>query len=103
MGIPSLFEAIDTDKGKSNVLKENHTKENIQDKIHIKSSTGSTSSDGCGQMAAAESWPLVGSWPCSLAVTKVRGESTEVGLYVSILNCPLLRANTDKLEANEPC
>ena len=24
-------------------------------------------------------------------------------VYICVLNCPILRANTDKLEANEPC
>ena len=38
------------------------------------------------QMAAAESWPLVGSWPCSLAVTKDIEVTPEVHLCALALN-----------------
>ena len=37
-------------------------------------------------MAAAESWPLVGSWPCSRAVAKDKEVTPELGLCAFALN-----------------
>ena len=37
-------------------------------------------------MAATETWPLIGSWPCSLAVTKDIEVAPEVGLCALALN-----------------
>ena len=47
-------------------------------------------------MAAAESWPLVGSWQCSLSVTKVRGGTTEEGLYAVSFGLRSKAPNRDK-------
>ena len=40
-------------------------------------------------MAATETWPLIGSWPCSLAVTKDIEVAPEVGLCALALNLSL--------------
>ena len=69
-GNAQFIESYRYEQGKGQYIE----RESYQNKIHIKFTIGSTLSDGCGQMATAESWPLVGSWPCSLPVTKVRGE-----------------------------